>query len=55
MFSVFEKDGVLNPKVGMRFREEVLAPGGSLEALDIVRGFLGREPNSDAFKRGLGL
>jgi thimet oligopeptidase len=55
MFSVFERDGVLNPEVGMRFRKEVLAPGGSVEALDLVRGFLGREPNNDALKRSLGL
>ncbi len=55
MFSVFERDGILNPEVGMRFRKEVLAPGGSLEALDLVRTFLGREPNSDAFKRSMGL
>ncbi len=55
MFSVFERDGILNPEVGMRFRKEVLAPGGSKEALDLVRGFIGREPNNDAFKRSLGL
>ncbi len=55
MFSVFEDEGVLNPEVGMRFREQVLAPGGSQEALDLVRGFLGREPNNEAFKRSLGL
>jgi thimet oligopeptidase len=55
MFSVFERDGILNPEVGMRFRNEVLAPGGSIEALDLVRGFIGREPNNKAFIRSLGL
>ena len=55
MFSVFEREGILNPEVGMRFRNEVLAPGGSIEALDLVRGFLGREPNNEAFIRSLGL
>jgi len=55
MFSVFERDGVLNPEVGMRFRKEVLAPGGSREALDLVSDFLGREPNNEAFIRSLGL
>ncbi|MCF7807039.1 MAG: Zn-dependent oligopeptidase [Candidatus Marinimicrobia bacterium] len=55
MFSVFERDGVLNPEVGMRFRNDVLAPGGSKEALDLVEGFLGRKSNNEAFKRSLGL
>ncbi|MFQ5485430.1 MAG: M3 family metallopeptidase, partial [Desulfobacterales bacterium] len=55
MFSVFEQEGILNPDVGLRFRTEVLAPGGSREALDLVRDFLGREPNNEAFKRSLGI
>lgn len=55
MFSVFERDGILNPEVGMRFRNEVLAPGGSKEALDLVEGFLGRKSNNEAFKKSLGL
>jgi len=55
MFSVFEQEGVLNPRTGRRFRQVVLAPGGSRDALDLVREFLGREPNNAAFIRSLGL
>jgi len=55
MFSVFAKEGMMNPKVGKRFRRMVLAPGGTKEPMDIVRDFLGREPNNEAFKRSLGL
>ncbi len=55
MFSVFEEAGVTDPGVGGRYRREVLATGGSRDAIDHLRAFLGREPNSEAFLRNLGL
>lgn len=55
MFSEFERLGVTSPEVGMRYRNEVLATGGSRDAIDHLRAFLGREPNSKAFLRRLGL
>jgi thimet oligopeptidase len=55
MFSKFEEAGVTDPEVGARYRREVLAMGGSRDAIDHLRAFLGREPNSDAFLRNLGL
>ncbi|HVO19053.1 MAG TPA: M3 family metallopeptidase [Anaeromyxobacter sp.] len=55
MFSLFEKAGVLDPKLGRRYREIILEPGRSLEPEVLLRTFLGREPNSAAFLRGLGL
>ena len=55
MFSVFEEEGVLNPETGRRFRKTVLAPGGSKDPMDLVREFLGREPNNEAFMKSLGL
>ena len=55
MFSRFAEGDILDPKVADEYRRRVLAPGGSHEALDLVRSFLGREPNSDAFLRHLGL
>jgi thimet oligopeptidase len=55
MYSVFKKEGILNPEVGLRFRKQVLAPGGSQEPLDLVKTFLGREPNSKALVESLGL
>jgi thimet oligopeptidase len=48
MLSPF-KDDMLDPKVGARFRDDVLSQGGQMEERDMVRNFLGREPNSDAF------
>jgi Zn-dependent oligopeptidase len=55
MFSVFESEGVLNPEVGRRYRHEILEPGGSRDAADMLVSFLGREPSNEAFLRYLGL
>ncbi len=55
MFSVFETEGTLSPAVGRRYRKEVLATGGSRDAIDHLRAFLGREPSSDSFLHKLGL
>ncbi|MGQ5523183.1 M3 family metallopeptidase [Chitinimonas sp. PSY-7] len=42
---------VMSPEVGMRFRQTVLQNGSQIPEMDLVRQFLGREPNSDAFFR----
>ena len=55
MFSEFAAAGVLSPDVGARYRREILATGGSRDAIDHLRAFLGREPSSDAYLERLGL
>ncbi len=55
MFTRFEAAGLLDPVIGAEYRRTVLERGGSVDGGDIVRQFLGREPNSEAFLRGLGL
>jgi thimet oligopeptidase len=55
LFSRFEKEGLLNPKTGADYRRAILEPGNMREPGDLLREFLGREPNSDAFYRKLGL
>ncbi|HEY0664732.1 MAG TPA: M3 family metallopeptidase [Gallionella sp.] len=54
-FSLFEEHGVLNPDVGARFRSEILAVGGSREAMGSFAAFRGREPSIDALLRHNGL
>ena len=55
MFSRFEQEGVTNPEVGMAYRREVLEKGGSVDPDDMLRNFLGREPNNKAFLEELGI
>ena len=55
MFTRFEDAGLLNAELGAEYRRMVLERGGSVDGDQLVRDFLGREPNSDAFLRGLGL
>ncbi|GBD84520.1 oligopeptidase A [bacterium BMS3Abin02] len=55
MFSRFEEAGVTNPDVGLAYRRKILERGGSRDAADLMRDFLGREPNNEAFLRHLGL
>lgn len=55
MFSQFEAEGVVSPSVGRRYRREILEPNGSRDALELLRSFLGREPNNEAFLEQLGI
>ena len=54
-FSAFEEGGVLSESVGTRFRDEILATGGSRPALDSFVAFRGREPTIDALLRHSGM
>ena len=58
-FAAFEearRDGsVLNPATGIRFRDEILAVGGSRPALDSFKAFRGRAPSVDALLRHSGM
>ena len=58
-FAAFEeerRDGsVLNPATGIRFRDEILAVGGSRPALESFKAFRGRPPSVDALLRHSGM
>ena len=54
-YSFFEEHGVLDPKSGERFRDEVLAVGGSRPAAESFRAFRGRDPSVEPLLRHSGL
>jgi oligopeptidase A len=54
-YSYFEENGVLDPRTGARFRDEILAVGGSRPAAESFRAFRGREPKVDALLRHNGM
>ncbi len=49
LFSVFQKNGVMDVPTGIRYRKEILEKGATMEELDELRSFLGRDPNNTAF------
>ena len=53
--SRFEAEGIFNPVTGGSYRAEVLAPGGSRDASESLRAFLGRDPIQEPFLRSKGL
>jgi thimet oligopeptidase len=55
IFSVFEKNGVMDAATGLRYRKEILEVAGSLQEMDLLRHFLGRDPNSEAYMKAMGL
>jgi oligopeptidase A len=54
-YGYFEENGILDPKIGGRFRDEILAVGGSRPAAESFRAFRGREPRVDALLRHSGM
>lgn len=55
MFSVFEQNGIMNQEIGLKLRKIVLERGATVDEMDIVKEFLGREPNEEAFLKSIGL
>jgi len=53
LFSQFDQKDLLAPGVAHRFRDKVLAPGGSKPAAALVQDFLGRPFNASAWEAWL--
>ena len=54
-YGLFEELGVLSDEAGSRFKNEVLAKGGSRPAMESFIAFRGREPSMDALLRHNGM
>jgi len=55
MFQRFKELGLLDPEAGMYYRKRILARGGSMDEMALVRDYLGREPDMTAYLKHLGL
>jgi thimet oligopeptidase len=55
MFQRFKELGMLDPEAGRYYRDRILARGGTVDGLDLVREYLGREPDMNAYLEHLGL
>lgn len=55
MFTRFEKEGILNKKTGADYKKWILEKGGSMEEIELVKGFLGRKPSNKAFLIEIGV
>ena len=55
MFTRFETEGLLNPITGKDYVNWILKPGGEKEPMELITGFLKREPSNEAFLKRIGL
>ena len=53
LLTPFERAGLMATDVTRAYRDKVLVPGGSRDAAELVRDFLGREYDFAAFERYL--
>ena len=55
LFTAFREEGLFNEETGRKLREKILAPCATRPALTMLRDFLGREPNQDAYLHEFGI
>lgn len=54
-FGAFEEQGILNADVGRKFKNTILAAGGSIHPMTLFKAFRGREPAIEALLRHSGI
>lgn len=53
MFSEFDRSNLMSPETAKKYRQTILAPGGSKPAEQLVEDFLDRKPNFEAYENWL--
>ena len=53
LWTRFEAEGLMSPKVARDYADKVLAPGGTAPAAQLAEGFLGRPYNMKAYEAWL--
>lgn len=54
-FELFEETGILNAETGAKFKNTILAAGGSVDPMVLFKSFRGREPKIEALLRHSGI
>ncbi len=54
LWTRFEEQGLVSPKLAKAYADAVLRPGGSKDAARLAQDFLGRPPNLEAYRAWLG-
>jgi thimet oligopeptidase len=55
VFAEIKKQGLLNPEAGKKYVQCIIGRGGSVDPNQLLKDFLGREPNDKAFFVDMGL
>lgn len=55
LFEQIKKAGLLNPEMGKKYVDAVIGRGGTADPNELLKDFLGREPNEKAFLKDMGL
>mgnify|MGYP001565004995 FL=1 len=53
LFTKFDEKNLSNPEIARKYKDNILVPGGSKPANDLVKDFLGRDFNFDGWKNWL--
>jgi thimet oligopeptidase len=51
LFNSFKIKGLDNPEIAYVYRQKILEPGGSRDAADLVKDFLGRDFSFEAYRQ----
>jgi len=55
IFETIKSEGLLNKKVGTRYRDDILRPAATRDPNEMVSDFLGRDPQQEALLRRIGV